>query len=366
MVECDSMGFDLSKCIFSKCKGECLTRCPYISYDETQAKEAIQSLIAGEIAPILTACITCAACNDFCPLGANPWDLIAWRQEQTEILGIPKDAKPASDWLTKPGIVVHGKKGGPLISMGGIFEVVPQVEFLTGKMFADATLIGGGSIACGFTETHLGRASRPLTYLPEFIANLTAEAEKYGVNEIIFTHDACYNVATTIAMQEHIEVPFRPVHILEYIRDWLRENPDQITPLNVKVAVQGGCTTRYAPTGGDQEIWSDWLADIFDLIGVESVEEKRTYTGVDRLCCGSSIFHKQHERAMGIQQMNIEDALQAGAKHYVFICPACISIMRATCRRMNLEPIYITQLVRQALGEDLGKAGTAGFGYPVK
>jgi len=360
------MGFDQSKCIFSACRGECLTRCPYISYDEGRAKEAIRTLITGETAPILTECITCAACNDFCPLGANPWDLIAWRQEETGILGIPEDAKPSGDWLTKPDMVIRRKKGGALISMGGVFEVVPQVEFLTGKMFADATLIGGGKIACGYTETHLGRSSRHLTYLPKFIANLTAKAKKYKVDEIVFTHDACYNAATTIAMRERISVPFRPVHILEYIRNWLRDNPDQIMPLNLRVAVQGGCTTRYAPVGGDHEIWSDWLDDIFYLIGVKSVEDKRTYTGDDRLCCGSAIFHKQRERAMGIQQRNIQDAILAGAEGYVFICPVCISIMRATCRKMNLEPVYITQLVRQALGEDLGKAGTAGFGYPVK
>ena len=40
--------------------------------------------------------------------------------------------------------------------------------------------------------------------------------------------------------------------------------------------------------------------------------------------------------------------------------------MRATCRKMKLEPIYITQLVKRALGEELGPAGTAAFGYPVK
>ena len=63
---------------------------------------------------------------------------------------------------------------------------------------------------------------------------------------------------------------------------------------------------------------------------------------------------------------SIGDAAGAGAEELVFICPACISVMRATCRKMGLEPIYITQLVKRALGEDLGPAGTAAFGYPVK
>lgn len=361
------MAFDLSKCDFSRCRGECLVRCPYISYGEDDAKRAIQSLIRGEPHPILKECITCAACNDFCPQGADPWDLIALRQEETGVLGIPPDAKPSSDWLTKPAIILRrGKPGGPLISAGGIYEVVPQAEFLTGQMFEDATVIGGGAYACGFTETHLGRASRPLEYLRQFISNLAEAADEFGVDRIIFTHDACYDVATTLAMQQRVEVPFRPVHILEYIRDWLREHRDRVRPLNISIAVQGGCTTRYAPKGGDHEIWSDWLAEIFEIIGVVSVEEKRTYTGIDRLCCGCGIFHTQTERALEIQRRNIQDAIDAGAEKLVFICPACIAVMRAACRKMELEPIYITQLVKLALGEELGPAGTAAFGYPVR
>ncbi|MEN6342322.1 MAG: (Fe-S)-binding protein [Methanospirillum sp.] len=362
------MAFDLSKCDFSRCGGDCLVRCPYVSYSEEEAKRAVQSLVRGEDHPILKECITCAACNDFCPRGANPWDLIAKRQEETGALGIPVDAKPSSDWLTKPATVLRrGKPGGPLISAGGIYEVVPQVEFLSGQMFADATIIGGGPYACGFTETHVGRASRPYVFLPQFIANLAKAAEEFGVHEIVFSHDACYDTATTLAMQQRIEVPFRPVHLLEYIRNWLRDHPDRIVnPLHIRVAIQGGCTTRYAPRGGDREIWSDWLADIFEMIGVESVEEQRTYTGENRLCCGCGIFHTEHERALEIQERNIRDAAGAGAEKLVFICPACITVMRGSCKKLELEPIYITQLVKLALGEELGPAGTAAFGYPVK
>jgi len=101
------MAFDLSKCDFSRCRGECLARCPYVSYDEDDAKRAMKSLIEGERHQILKECITCAACNDFCPLGADPWDLIARRQEETDALGIPADAKPSSDWLTKPAVVIR-------------------------------------------------------------------------------------------------------------------------------------------------------------------------------------------------------------------------------------------------------------------
>ena len=360
------VGFDLAKCDFSRCRGECLTECPYINYDENRAKQEISQLIRGREAPILTLCITCAACNEYCPTGANPWDLISWRQEQAGALGISADVRPATDSLDKPYTEVRGAPGGAFISMGGIYEVVPQKEFLSGAMFDGATIIGGGDFFCGFAETHPGCASLPVRILPAFIANLARAAEAFGVDEIVFTHDACYNVATTLATQQCIEVPFHPVHILAYIRNWLRDHPGAATPLHMDVALQGGCTTHYAPQHGDGENWSDWTGDIFDLVGVRSVEVARKYTGIYRLCCGSTILHSQHDRVMEIQQKNIQDAIDAGAEAYIFICPACLATMRTMCREMGLEPIYITQLVRMALGEDLGKAGTAAFGYPVR
>lgn len=361
------MVFDITKCDMSKCHGECLTKCPYAEYTEEEAKEEMRLVIRGENAKILKECITCGACNEYCPLGANPWHLIGWRQEQTGILGIPIDVKPASDWITKPKKVIRGRPDGPLISFGGLDEAVPQLEFYSGMMFGGATFISGGDYACEFTETHLGRSSAPIKFLPTFVENLAKAAKEFGTNEITFTHDACYNVLTTYAMQYRVKVPFKPIHILNYMRDWLRDHKDKIkNKLNIKVAYQGGCTTRDAAKGAAEEIWSDWLNDIFDLIGVESVEEKRKYKGVDRLCCGCAIFHTEHDRAMEYQRMNVQDALDAGAEKYVFICPACTAVLRTTCNKMGLEPIFITQLIKLALGEDLGKAGTAARGYPVK
>jgi Fe-S oxidoreductase len=277
------------------------------------------------------------------------------------------DAKPASDWLVKPKKIIRGKPGGPVISFGGLYEVTPLEEFYTGAMFEGATFIMGGDYCCRYTETHVGRSSAPIKFLPTLVDNLAKAAKELGVNEIIFTHDACYNVLTTLATEYRIEVPFKPVHILKYIRDWLRDHKDRIKKKqNMKIAYQGGCTTRDAALGIGEEIWSDWLTDIFDLIGAELVEEKRKYTDIDRLCCGCAIFLTQHDRAMEIQRMNIQDALNAGAEKYVFFCPACTAILRGTCNKMGLEPYYITQIVKLALGEDLGPVGGAAMGYPIK
>jgi Fe-S oxidoreductase len=347
--EAMGVGFDLAKCDFSRCRGECLTECPYIDYDERRAKREIAALIGGKESPILTLCITCSACNEFCPTGANPWDLISWRQEQTGALGIGSGAYREA---AGPYTEVRGAPGGPLISTGTMDGIGFWEEDFSGVIFDGATLIGGGDLFCGFTETSPGRASLPLTRMPAFIANLARAAGRFGVDEIVFAHDACYNAATTLAAEQRIEVPFRPVHILAYIRDWLRDHPGAAAPLDMDVALQGGCTTHYAPQCGDGENWADWTGDIFDMVGVRSVELGRKYTGIYRLCCGSPILSSQPDRAREIQQRNIRDAIDAGAEACIFICPACLAAMHSRCREMGLEPIYLTRLVRMALGEE--------------
>ena len=52
--------------------GDCLVRCLYVDYDQERAAFEIEELIAGRPAPILSACITCFACNEYCPTGRPP------------------------------------------------------------------------------------------------------------------------------------------------------------------------------------------------------------------------------------------------------------------------------------------------------
>ena len=65
----------------------------FVDYDEQQAKADIAKLIRQEPADILAKCVTCYACNEFCPQGANPWDLINQMQEKTGLYIYPEKAK---------------------------------------------------------------------------------------------------------------------------------------------------------------------------------------------------------------------------------------------------------------------------------
>ena len=150
---------------------------------------------------------------------------------------------------------------------------------------------------------------------------------------------------------------------MKYIRDWLREHKELINPLNIKVAYQRPCTSRYNPHGDMEEDIYDWIEETFELLGCELVD--RNYQKENSMCCSSGIFPTQKSRAMGYVRTNLEDAKDAGAEAYVFFCPICTAVMRNTSKKQfEMEPYHIIMLVQKALGEEL-PIGGAGIGVPV-
>jgi ferredoxin len=63
--------------------GDCLVSCLYNRYERNRALEEFGALRAGGTPPIVASCDTCGACNQICPLNANPFDLINQRQEES-------------------------------------------------------------------------------------------------------------------------------------------------------------------------------------------------------------------------------------------------------------------------------------------
>jgi len=52
-----------------------------------------------------------------------------------------------------------------------------------------------------------------------------------------------------------------------------------------------------------------------------------------------------------MMEANIRDGIEAGADAMVFLCPLCMGALAKPASDNGLKPIFITQLVRMALGE---------------
>jgi len=316
--------------------GDCLVLCPYVDYDRDEAVEQFGQLKDGGTPEIVGECVTCVACNQFCEKGANPFDLILERQEQTGVLNIPEqNTQLFRNLPDAPTQVLPGEPGRPALSLCSVGDLVPGL--FEGPLFEGMTLLKGGDFFCGVGWVHLGQESPVRENAPRVIEKLAAT----GASEIVFYHDDCYALVTTIAKEYGVDVPFHPVHIIKYLLDQVKEHADEVKPLGLRIAYQQPCASRYTP-------WKDaQLDELFELIGVERVE--REYDRMSALCCGSPVMPRDRDRAAQIKERNIADAVAHGAQAIAYLCPLCVLNLRKVSASAGLENHHLIELVKQAL-----------------
>ncbi|MFX1449302.1 MAG: heterodisulfide reductase-related iron-sulfur binding cluster [Promethearchaeota archaeon] len=321
-----------------------------MNFDRDSAIKEIEKLVKERKSPLLENCVHCFACNEYCEKGANPFDLIVELQEENEI---NQPHKSLISMYELPGEfkAPNEKIKGPVMS---ICAFIDHPQFYKGKLFEGLTLIRGRFYFCNLLYLHTARESIPKKRAPQIINNLTeiakvANAKGFG-NEIILFHDECYTLLTTKARDYGIEVSFKPVHIFKYLVRYLKEHKSEITRLNMNIAYQRPCSSRFTPAK------EHFLDEIFDLIGVERV--KRKYDRINALCCGAPQITKG-KLAKETQKRNLEDAISAGAEALIVTCPMCYDTLKIPVKKHNLKLYIITDLCRLALGETISEGKSA-------
>ena len=338
--------FDENKCL--KCKTQdCLIKCQYIDIDKESAKEEILKIAHGEDSFVLHDCVTCYACEEYCPFNNHPFYLIVEKQEELNVpplpkpliqrgvnLGIPFRGEPVIDKISGRSLLMGAFSDLMFMIQGKLFEGLPVISWDPRKMF---------HYFCQLMYLHFARTSVINDRLPKIIETIT----EHGGDEIICFHDECYGTYTSYCSAFSIDVPFKPVHLFEYLYDRLNELKDEIKPVNLKVAYQRPCSSRLSP---DKH---HFVQDIFDLIGAEAVE--REYVDENALCCGGTIEGQRQEgsrkRAADLKGRNIEDMKNAGAEVCVFNCPACYNTLGQLVGANGIRPIFMSDLCRLAIGE---------------
>lgn len=315
--------------------GECLVKCQWIDADKDQAGAWIAEMIAGNHTPVIDQCITCYACNEICPTDARPFDLIAALQEKyqrvaKEIVDMTEskftftgDLKglPQSERIMS--ICVFGKTDGHLIE-GALYDL-PK--------------IGGKPYFCWILLSHMGAESVQQKHARELVDRLAAT----GAKEIVCFHDDCYAMLAAVAPEYGIHVPFKVMHLSEYLVEYLTARKDRLTPLNLNAAYQRPCASRHTP---EKEHFIDKL---FDLCGVTRVE--RTYDRENAKCCAAvKLLLNAGDPKPDVEE-NIRDAKDAGAGAIVCLCPMCMHSLENAAAKKNLPIIFLGDLARMALGE---------------
>jgi Fe-S oxidoreductase len=334
--------WDASKCDFC---GDCLVKCRYVDYDKDKAVSEIRLLMEGKAADILNSCITCNTCFDNCPTGADPANLIFKMQEK---IGTSRIAVNGKAWIEGVPRAFEGGNGDSELIEGDpdkpvlSFDSFQYNQFPEGtiesKMFKGMTVVRGRKYASLVGMVHMGGESLAEKYGQQVIDGLAALGK-----DIVYLHNEGYILAHIKAKELGFNVPYKYMHLFEYMRDYLKNSPNEITRLNKKVAYQPNCAVRWLR---EQDAW---VNEVFQLIGAERVS--RQYDGVNALCCSAPAIGVNKELAIHIQTDNVQDAMDNGAEALITMCPICDAVMRRSTTKAGLPKIFITDLVRIALGE---------------
>ncbi len=224
--------------------GNCLMQCQYVDYSQERAIQEIHALKEGNDADILKQCITCMACNEYCIKGANPYDLIVKLHEEKHIRLVPKEKVALIERTLNsvPNEIIEGDPDKPALNLCVMEHAYPS-NMTEGRLFDGLTQVKGGSYFSRIVYLHTGMESRVREHAQSYIDNL-ADLNK---QEIIFVHDDCYTLAAKKAPEYGITVPFKPVSIIEYMANYLKQHKVAITKLGKRIAYQRPCIARYLP-----------------------------------------------------------------------------------------------------------------------
>jgi len=334
--------WDASKCDLC---GDCLVNCRYAGYDRDKAIAEITLLMEGKDAEILSKCTTCMACSGYCPTGADPSDLIFKMQEKIGTCPIVVVGKPAREALVRafeegedPQQLIPGDPDKPALSLDSFrFDNFPEGTF-DSQLFRGMTIVRGGEYNSLAGYVHMGGASFVGKYGQRVIDNLA----KLG-KDIVYIHNEGFVLAHVKAKEYGFKVPFKYMHLFEYLRNYLWANKKNITKLGKKVAYQANCGTRWIPE------YEAFMDEVFEIVGVE--RPNRKYERLNAVCCTAPLIYTNRELAVDIQKKNFEDAIACSADAIITSCPVCYGVFRRPSLQFNLPNIFITDLCRIALGE---------------
>lgn len=330
-----------------KCKScdtqSCLMKCQYIDISKEDAKVEIMKMVNGENSRILSECVTCFACQEYCELNARPFDRIVELQEKYNSLNVDPTLLERIIKQFAPHDEVRIKEIDPNkpVFSKCTFRNQSKNE-MQGQLFDNLQYLSGTDFFCNLMYHHIARDSIIKERAPIIIDNI----KKHGVKELICWHDECYGFFASYCPRNNIEVPFKPIHLFEYLYNYLKEHETEIKKLKIKIAYQRNCSNRFIPET------DKWIDKICKLIGVERVARK--YDRENALCCaGAFLMLGKKKLTRETQTKNINDMLEYGAEACVYNCPMCKESLGSKVQRNGLKNYLLSDLCRLALGETL-------------
>ncbi len=350
--------------------GECLVNCRYIKFSRQDAIEDIRKINLGLHEKSIAAkeCMSCYACNAFCPNGAHPYERIhyIWNSRY-EREGLPArasylmpgrlpnfrqslkytnrekalheqwgSAAPPSKTCLYPGCNLLAM---PLLAEGAIFEKLP--------------VWGRWDLCCGEMFFRMG-ALEPVR---KTARHLTEFYKDKGIEELVFVCPAGYNMFSDVLPRQFgARFDFKKT----YFTDWFIKRIEDGTfdikkKLSGNVVMHDSCHARVL--GKD---FMESQRNLLKMLGLEVIETEQHHE--HGLCCGV---------AAGCNSFSLIDLSKCGLKGLIALdksdadeaalyCTGCLltlgifRLVNPFGKRLR----HVIEYAREALGEKVERTNT--------
>lgn len=341
--------------------GECLVNCRYIDFSREEAIREIRKINRGDTADILKKCISCYACNAFCPNNAHPYERIieGWNRRHRE------DGMPLRAAYLMPGTRPNFREDIPFYSSEKALlrqwsrpdppaETVlyPGCNLLampflsTGRIFDLLPVWGRFDLCCGEMYFRTGNMDKTR----QVADNLTRFYKGKGVEEMVFVCPAGYNMFTSVLPQQFgAEFDFHTTFITDWLMAALDDGRLSVThPLSGSVVMHDSCHARVL---GDDFMESQRA--ILRRLGLNTCE-----TPLNKkhgLCCGMAAG-ANHFSVVDLVKNAMRQLLtldRAEGDAIVAYCTGCLLML--SCVRplypMGKPLVHPLEYIRRAMGE---------------
>jgi Fe-S oxidoreductase len=355
------------KCI--EC-GECLANCRYIKFSRHEAIDEIKKINKGlhEKSRAVEKCMSCYACNAFCPKGAHPYERIqyAWNARY-EREGLPARASylmpgrlpnfRQSLKYTERETALHEKWASveppaktclypgcnllamPLLAEGAIFEKLP--------------VWGRWDLCCGEMFFRMGM----LESVKKTAKDLTEFYHGKDIEELVFVCPAGYNMFSNVLPDQFgAKFDFKKTYFTDWFIMRIEDGTFNIKKkLSGKVVMHDSCHARVLGAG-----FMESQRKLLKMLGLEVVETEQSHE--HGLCCGV---------AAGCNRYSLIDLARCGLKGLIALdktdadeaalyCTGCLltlgifRLVNPFGKRLR----HVVEYSRDALGEKAIRTNT--------
>ncbi len=345
--------------------GDCLARCRYMALSRAEAIEEMKRLTCGEPTRVVhNKCISCYACDAFCPHDCRPYELItgSWNSRYRE-RGLPVRASylmPASSPNFRTDMIKTMQPWerellrkwrdtppeGELVLYPGC-NALTLPHLLQGSYMDGVVVSGDFDLCCGEMYFRMGL----FDVVERTAEKLTQHYRGRDIGTMLFVCPAGLNLFRNVLPEQFgAEFSFQTKYLGEYILERVEAGELEIErQLDRTVAVHDSCHGRILGeeiTGAARKLYS--------LMGLEMREMVSEVD--DGLCCGMAAGCNRYQ-PLDMYLATVKElraAAKTGADELATYCGGChltLSMMRWLYP--TRQPVrHMLEYLKEATGEE--------------